>query len=249
MLKLNKRFGLSLFASLLIFLLNIPLSQARETLTLNTVGKPPFSTVMHALLKEAFDRIGLDIKIQELPGRRALINADKGIEDGDAGRTKGTEKKYPNLVMVPESILSVSIVGFANRDLKATLNQSWKDLKPYNVGILRGHQHSERMVVHYKSLVKADDTAQLLTVLSKGRADVAVTVQIEGLSAIKTEKLEGIKILQPPLQVIPIYTYLHKKHQGYVAKLDSAIKAMKTDGSFTRIRNQILDPYYALVKN
>ena len=236
------------FLNLLALSLFIPTAQARETLTLNTVGKPPFSTVLHALLKEAFNRSGLDIKIQELPGRRALINADKGIEDGDAGRMNGTEKKYPNLVKIPESILFVNIVGFARNELEATLKNSWKGLEPYNVGILRGHQYSEKMVVHYKSLVKADDTAQLLTVLSKGRADVAVTIQIEGLSAIKKEGLKNIRILEPPLQVIPIFPYLHKKHTQHIAAIDKALKAMKADGSYARIRDEILDPYFALVK-
>ncbi|MCW9035608.1 MAG: transporter substrate-binding domain-containing protein [Rhodospirillales bacterium] len=223
-----------------------PTAFANDTLTLNTVGKPPFSTVMNALLSEAFKRVGLNIKVQELPGRRALKNANEGIDDGDTGRVKGTEKRYPNLMVVPESILSVHIVGFG-KNINSPLEKKWGDLEPYNVGILRGHQHSERMVTSYKSLVKVDNTDQLLKLLDKDRADIVVTVQIEGLSAIKKADLKGIKILQPPLEVVPIYTYLHKKHAKHIEKLDKAIKEMKADGTYAKIRDGILGPYYDLV--
>ncbi len=223
-----------------------PVSGQAETLTVNTVGKHPFSTVLGAILKEAFGRIGVDLIVQELPGRRALKNANEGIEDGDAGRVRGTEKRYPNLVMIPEKILDVHIVGFS-KTIDRPLNASWQDLKPYNVGILRGHQHSERMVTAYKTLVKVDDSKQLLTLLDKNRADVVVTVMIEGLSAIKDANLKGVKVVDPPLETVPIFPYLHKKHGHLVGRLDTALKDMKKDGTYARIRGQILDPYFALV--
>ncbi len=232
--------------NLFFFFLYVPVSHSAETLTVNTVGKHPFSTVLDALLQEAFQRIGVGLKTQELPGRRALKNANEGIEDGDAGRVRGTEKRYPNLIMIPEKILDVHIVGFS-KTIDQELPGSWKALKPYNVGILRGHQHSEAMVTSYKTLVKADDSKQLLTLLDKDRADVVVTVMIEGLSAVKEADLQGVKVVEPPLETVPIYPYLHKKHEALVGQLDQALKDMKKDGTYVEIRDRILGPYFALV--
>jgi polar amino acid transport system substrate-binding protein len=182
------------------------------------------------------------LRIQELPGRRALKNANKGHADGDAGRVFGTEKKYPNLVMIPESIINVHIVAFT-KNLDIALDQGWKSLTPYHVGIIRGHQYSEKMVTFYKSITKADNTEQLLTLLEKERAELVITVQIEGLATIKKANLKNIKVMQPPLETIPIYTYLHKKHLGLVAKLNKAIISMKGDGTYREIQGRVLSPY------
>lgn len=98
--------------ALFVAFLHAPVSNAGQTLTVNTVGKAPFSTVLDALLQEAFLRIGVGLKTQELPGVRALKNANDGIEDGDAGRVRGTEKRYPNLVMIPEKFSMYILLDF-----------------------------------------------------------------------------------------------------------------------------------------
>lgn len=103
------------------------------------------------------------------------------------------------------------------------------------------------MVTSYKTLVKVDDSKQLLTLLDKNRADVVVTVMIEGLSVIKEAGLQGVKVVEPPLETVPIYPYLNKKHAHLVEPLDLALKEMKEDGTYGAIRDRILGPYFALV--
>lgn len=116
------------------------------------------------------------------------------------------------------------------------------------MGILRGHQRSEAKVTYYKSLIKTDDSEHLFTLLEKGRADVVVTVRIEGLNVIRQAGLKNIRLLHPPLEVIPIYPYLNKKHDGIIGKLDRVLKEMKADGTFHEIRGGILSPYLKSVE-
>ena len=57
------------------------------------------------VLREAYRRIGYDIRFEFLPGKRSLEYANKGLTDGDVARIAGTEKKYPNLIPVPTPII------------------------------------------------------------------------------------------------------------------------------------------------
>ena len=225
----------------LLFLLS---AADAQTLAINTFGAPPLSNAhrngFHDLMTiEIFRRLGHEVVIPRLPAERALLNANKGIDDGDLPRIAGLESLYPNLIMVPESIMDYNFVAFTrNADIKSS---GWKGLQPYNVGIITGWKILEKNVVGVHSLVKVHNQKQLFTLLKLDRVDVVVYEQWQGLRAARELGITDLQILQPPLAKRKMYMYLHKKNAGLVTDAAAALRDMKGDGTYAAIVKQTLD--------
>lgn len=88
------------------------------------------------LVKEIFSRLDIDANVIFLPSSRSVINANQGIDAGVIARTEGFEKKYKNLIRVPESIVNFIFVA-CSLDKKIDLT-GWNSFKHYTVGMIRG---------------------------------------------------------------------------------------------------------------
>ena len=80
----------------MILLFSIGSISALE-LSLNSADTAPYSTAddtgfYDILLKEVFDALGVDIKINHLLSKRSIQNADNGIDDGEFARVEGQWK-------------------------------------------------------------------------------------------------------------------------------------------------------------
>jgi len=77
---------LKLFVAFFFMFSHSALSQ--ETIVLNTAFGPPVSNDTQTgfgdqVIREAFKRIGYRLETVRLPAERALINANRGIDDGE----------------------------------------------------------------------------------------------------------------------------------------------------------------------
>lgn len=71
---------------------------------------------------EAFSRLGIQFEIEYLPMKRASVLANDGIYDGELGRVKGFDKKYPNLIQVEEPIWVANFIAYStNTDIQELL--------------------------------------------------------------------------------------------------------------------------------
>jgi polar amino acid transport system substrate-binding protein len=113
----------------------------------------------------------------------------------------------------------------------------WQSLKPYNVAIVRGHKISEANVIGTRSLFRARNAEALFLLLNNNRVDVAVCERVFGSMMARKINPE-IKSMEPPLARLDFYLYLHNKHKPLVLKLSEALKAMKRDGTYERLRLQ-----------
>lgn len=184
-----------------------------------------------------FQRINIEAKTVLLPSERSLINANSGINDGNIARIKGIEKKYTNLLIVPEKIIDFEFVAFTkNQHLKVT---NWSDLKHHNIAFINGWKVFEKKVTQYKSLVRTKDSKQLFDLLNQDRVDIALYDLWSGLWHIKQSKAK-VDYLRPPIASFQLYLYIHKKHKHLVPGLTRALRAMKEDGTYNKIYAQSL---------
>lgn len=216
---------------------------AQPPLTLNTFAGPPLSTPEQGgyydrILLAAFQRLGVPITIGHLPAERSLMNADAGIDDGDFVRIAGLEKKYPNLVMVPEPLDAFHFVAFIRHLTLKTVD--WSSLQPYRIGIVRGWKILEENLAGVRELTMAKNQMQLFMLLKNGRIDAAIYAREEGWGLIRRFGISDAAVLSPPLAVRPMHLYLHKKHAGLVAPLAAELRAMKQDGTYATIAHQTL---------
>lgn len=234
---------------LLLLLCLVPASAclAASPLLLGTFAGPPMSTAsgtgfFDRLLREAFRRAGRQVEIVHLPAQRSLINANQGITDGDFVRIDGMKTLYPNLVKVPEKIIDFEFVAFSRHvDIPMT---GWDSLRPFHVAIVRGWKILEENIVGTASLVQTKNQQLLFTLLDKDRADIVVYSRFEGYWVLRQLHIRGIKALEPPLAIRPMYLYLNKKHGHLVPAIARYLREMKKDGTYARMKKETLSPLY-----
>ena len=212
-------------------------------LVLNTsytapITAPDKSGILDHFYQELFKRLGFDFEIQYLPAERALINADKGIDDGDVCRIVGLDEKYTNLVRVPENIMKYEHVIFTrNIDFKVT---GPDELKPYDVGVVKGWKIIEWNTKTARSVTLVDEGEQLFAMLNDGRIDLGIIERMTGMMHVKNLGFKNIHNLEPAFLTGDWYLYLHKKHENLVLIIADEIRRMKEDGSHRRIFDTVL---------
>lgn len=220
----------------LLFAVSINAVQS-ETLIMNTAHYPPRSYADNSgfedrLIIEGFRRIGVGVKIVHLPSERCLINADSGIDDGNFARVEGLTDKYPNLVMVPESITAFEFTVFTKqKDLKVN---SWEELKQHSVGIIGGWKILEEKTRGGKDVKIVKDHTALFNLLDNNRVDLVIIDRLEGVELLRQRNQTNDVAIGTSLATKNMYIYLHRRHAALIPPLTKAIKSMKKDGTFRK---------------
>lgn len=233
--------------SLFVFIVaNIPGAHADEQVyILNTSTGPPYATsardgFQDRVVAEVFRRIGLKGKVEIYEASaRALLNANNNVDHGVAMRIAGLEKKFPNLVRIPERLIENDFVAYS-RGLDLTTD-SWDSLLPYVVGYINGWQIFERNLVAEQESTTLKEPSQMFTMLDKKRLDVVLYERWQGFSRAASTGVK-VKVHEPPLASVDMYMYMHKEHAHLVPKLAQALKDMKADGTYRKIFDEILTP-------
>lgn len=217
---------------------------ADNVVVLNTTGKAPLNTVdqdgfMDRVAAEALRRIGYRLRTVHLPAERGLANSNAGIEDGEMARIAGLQHQYPNLLQVPEKIMSWEFNAFSARSVHFT--GQWRDLEPYTVAYINGWKILEVNVPVTVESTRVKHPRQLFSLINKQRTDIIIYERWGGLNMAREQDMD-IQLLMPPLAVRDMFIYLHKQHAALVKPLAAALAEMKRDGSYQQIYNETLLP-------
>ncbi len=195
--------------------------------------------------EEIFRRLGHDFQFVVLPPERALVEANVGRLDGNAGRIEfdaTLKERYPNLIRVNEPLTKVTFGAYSkNGTLKVDGWNSLKD-KDILIGFDRGVKMCEirlPLYVKARNLFPFTDYRLGFKMLDRGRIDLVIQIKTTGDALLKQKKFEGTKIKYiGDLETVPVYPYLNKKHTALVPKLAEALRAIKKDGTYDRLMDQ-----------
>lgn len=209
-----------------------------EELVLSAAAAYPYSTAdtrgfADRIVREAFRRVGISVRVLYASSERSLVNADEGVVDGEYLRIAGLEGRYPNLVMVPVAISEYEFVAFARR---GTIRiRGWESLKPYNVGYINGWKILEENVKGVKSLTRVKGDEALFELLRNDRADVVIFERRQGEAYLKRTAERKIVAVRDSLARRKMYLYLNRKHASLVPRLAESLRRMRQDGTMQRI--------------
>lgn len=216
----------------------IPSILSAATLSINTGHSLPRSTIdgkgfEDLIVKEAFRRVGHEVKIIHAPSERCLVNANNGVDDGNFARVAGLESNYPNLIRVPESIAIFEFAVFSKKN-NISVN-GWNSLTPYKTGIITGWKILEKNLGNIPSLYRATDQESLFAMLEQNHIELAVFELTEGKEILKNNKKSAVKPAKHLLDKRDMYIYMNKRHSALIEPLANALKDMKQDGTFQKI--------------
>ena len=228
-----------LFLGLLALLLISQPVRAQHALIFSKPGPLDYSAqISEDILKEAYASIGITVTTQEFPGERALQMSNSGAVDGEVNRIHGIVNKYSNLRLVPVAINAIEGIAFTNNpEIKI---ENWESLRPYAIGLRIGAKFAENGTEGMKVLpVQTNDL--VFRMLSKKRTEVAVSTRIEGILTIKKHGLNNIHLIEPPLETLKLFHFLHKKHQALIPRITKALEEMVLEGRVQAIKDKAIE--------
>ena len=210
---------------------------------LNTSTGAPYATkdrtgFQDLIVDEVFRRIGLKGRVESYEASaRALINANEGIDHGVTMRIKGLEKKYPNLVRVPERLVENDFVAYST-GLDFTTD-NWNSLHPYVVAYINGWVVFERNLSADQNKTAVREPGQMFEMLRKGRVDAVLYERWQGLLRAQQTGV-AVHAHGPPLASVDMFMYVHKNYAHLAPKLAQALRDMKADGTYQAIFDKTL---------
>ena len=186
------------------------------------------------VLPEVYKKLGIDITITAMPGKRAMLEVVSGRKDGEIMRIWSYGIEYPETIRIPTPYYKLETMAFFQEgdDIQV---KSAKDLANYSVLKVRGVKHTDNITAGLENVYDYDDTESMLRALSTHGKKVALTNTVDGIFSIKKFELGGIQRIESPLAIFPLYHYVHKKNAHLVERLDQAIRAMKDSGELDKL--------------
>jgi polar amino acid transport system substrate-binding protein len=248
--RILKRLAIVSVLALTICLL-CPFAMAQDRLSIVTPGIAPIAYEQDGkvtgigteLVTEAFARLGQRVEITICPGARALKLLQQGEADALFALAK-TPDRESFARFTSEPIIDQPISLFVRQDSTIVFDGDVKKLSPYSIGIIRGGRFSPEFETAIKNglfpkLDQANEYRQNIIKLANQRIDILIGTRISVLfTAQKLGLQDAIKELHPPLTASsPAYLAFSKKSKAVelVAAFDSALKAMRLDGTYDRI--------------
>ncbi len=234
---------LLLMLGILTIVLALAPAYAAEKLVFNTGTRDPFTTndkggFIDLIIKETFRRIGVDAEVIVYQNSaKSLVNANDGIDDGAALRIEGLEKKFPNLIRIPEKLMDNDFVAYSTRESLAT--DSWASMDGFKIAYINGWQIFQNNLVDHQATTKTKNAHQMLDLLTTGKVDFVLYERWQGLWLAQQFGIT-IQVSEPPLAKREMFMYLNKKHAGLIEKAAAALSEMKKDGTYKEIFDKTL---------
>jgi polar amino acid transport system substrate-binding protein len=201
----------------------------------------PLFEILQLRLQEAFSRIGKICEVHSTgSSQRALLMANER-GDGDALRIETIKTMNPemtdNLLMIPESIGEVEFSVYTKG--KPLVIDDWNSLEGLKNGLRIGANLLELNIP--ESQTRLPNTDRLFLMLAEDRLDTVTEHGIIADYRIQKLQIQGITKLTPPLANFTGYSFIHKKHEALIPALAASLAAMKKDGRFMQIEQDVVN--------
>ncbi|XLZ72060.1 transporter substrate-binding domain-containing protein [Massilia sp. SR12] len=209
---------------LLCALLALPV-QGRD-LQLYLIPNTPAHDEAWQVIRAAARRAGIGVAMRALPPQRGMVMANRGEIDGAIGRTMLAARDFPDLLPVSEPVFLYAPSAYTYKQLD--VSGGWAALRDHTLCVRRGYTLMEERT-RALPRQRLDDDASLLRMLRHGGCDVAIMDRKnkEARALMATDR--DLHLLQPPLEEVPLYLFLHKRHAALVPRLAEALRDLKRD--------------------
>jgi len=171
------------------------------------------------VLEAAYKEVGYEIKFSSFPAKRSLYEAQNNENiDAEFGRVKQAEPQLSNLIRIPVPFMQIKLQAIVRPDFDLRLSNI-KDLGKYKCGTKRGSVAVEKMIESSKGTLYNTAEASIKA-LKAGRVDVIVLLSQSKDQYLK--ELEGVKVVDLPLEKMNIYHFINKRHKNLVEGLTKA---------------------------
>ncbi|MCG8637618.1 MAG: hypothetical protein MI863_27575 [Desulfobacterales bacterium] len=217
---------------------------ATSAITISTFEEDTAVVRASQLLEKAYENIGVEMKLIRFPANRALVEADNGdLSEGELIRIGGLSRQFHNLIQVPVMIAKFKISVFS-KDIDFPVN-GWQSLQPYQIAFKRGFKGMEKHADNL-NVTRVTSSGTAMEMLSLDRIELIVLPYLDGLVLRKQLNLPQIRVLNPPLEQVNLYHYIHKKNKEIADRLTVELGTMAQNGEIAQFWKNIEDELSAM---
>lgn len=184
------------------------------------------------LLREIYQRAGLQMTVEPLPPARATMLMAAGQKDGEVARVGAYLQQHP-LVRVEPAYYTITSVAYTRQDFGKTLRTS-EDLLPYKVAVIRGVTHAKLATQGHPAVSEVASDDALFKMLVAQRVEVALDTGLNGGVMLDKPIFHGLKA-SGTVATLELYHYLHPRHKAQAARLGAVIAQMKASGELDKL--------------
>lgn len=186
------------------------------------------------ILPQVYKKLGIDITITPLPGKRAQYQATSGLSDGEIMRIYSYGEENPTTYRIPTPYYHLETMAFIKKgsDIKILAKE---DLSKYSIVKIRGVKHTNNITKGFLNVTDVNSTEQAMRLVARGMVDVALTNTIDGLMTLKKFKIDNVAPINKPLATLDLFHYVHKSHKNLIPIVDKKLKEMITSGELALI--------------
>ncbi|QYJ87382.1 transporter substrate-binding domain-containing protein [Shewanella mesophila] len=190
------------------------------------------------IIVQAYKKVGYEVKLRIVPWARGLKEAKEGTVDGifTAWYRKDRERWF----VFSEPLPPNEIVFYKRKEDNIKFN-SFEDLKPYTVGVVRGYLNPPGFKEANLRTLEVTTDKQNLVILARNRIDLALTDKALGQYIIRTEIPEhanNLEWIDPPVEVVKQYLMISKQTKNFQKKVEafnSGLKILSESGEMDKI--------------
>lgn len=185
------------------------------------------------VLKTAYGRLDVPVRFQVYPDARSIIEANNGRADGEMARLEPMLKQYTNLRKVPVPIFYSELSAFVSRDQNFVITD-WTSLGGLSLASVQGFKYVQiKIAAHNPRIYHSSD--KVIEMVQNNRIDVGVLNRFLGQLAAKRLNAKMVVDVSPPLDRLPVFHMLHKRHEHLIPKLADVLGQMKDSGELERM--------------
>ena len=190
------------------------------------------------IIREAFNRIGYDVRFSFVPPKRVMMLVKTGEHDAGYPAYYSEDRAHWFDYSAP---FAESVVGFYKRKDTHIEFETLRDLIPYKIGTCLGFAYPKAFVeADYLEKEVARNEALNLRKLLNGRIDLFITDRAAALAAINRsvpEEKNALEFMDPPLEVRKLHLIFgkHEENKAMLKDFNSGLQMIIDDGTVEKI--------------
>ena len=196
------------------------------------------------VIREAFSRMGIPVKIEMYPWARCLKMVQSGEAEGIFTLSKNPKRE--KFLIYPEEVINYSEnVFFYNKKKPFKFDGTLESLKGRLIAVTQNYNYGKDFLE--SNLFRRDNASYDVFGIRKianERDDLFICDKLVGISLAKKEGvLSKLSYIPKPLSIKKMFLAFRKdnpKSAQLIKDFDKAIKSMKKDGTYKKILDRYL---------
>jgi len=203
-------------------------ASAQEKLRFSAFEAPNLTPVAEKILSRAYAELGIRMETVVSTPRRALLDAASGKTDGELARVRSVGDLHETLIRVEVPVVVART--FAYTDKPELKGKSLSELEHLRAGHVAGARFAGELAKGFAEVWPAETPEQLFEMLHRDRIDLVILGESTGNRLIGEMALTEVFPLQPSLETVEFYHFLHEKHAALVPRIEAVLRRMMQGG-------------------